>query len=300
MLELISVIMSTYNEPIDMINDSINSILNQSYNNIEFIIVNDNPSRKELKDFLLEIRKNYSIIYLENNNNIGLVKSLNKALSVANGKYIARMDADDISDKYRLEKQLDFLKKKDLDIVGSCVVLIDEVGKEIGYISVPTSFDRIKRFYKIGSCVLHPTWLVKKKVFDSLDGYRNILACEDYDFVLRALDKGFKVGNIEENLLFYRVRKNGVSVSLESKQKLITYYLQKNITRIQEIDEETINEYIESEQFKKELVRINEYINAKNSYKINNNIKIGVLLKLLSNKYFYINTINCFIRKYMY
>ena len=108
----ISVLMSVYNEPIDWMRQAIESILNQTYKDFEFIIVNDNPEREENQFVLNEYRnKDSRIIILCNEHNIGLTKSLNKGLTVANGEYIARMDADDIALPKRFEKQALYLAK---------------------------------------------------------------------------------------------------------------------------------------------------------------------------------------------
>ena len=290
--------MSTYNEPIDIIEKSVNSILTQTYTNIELIVVNDNPSRIDLDEYLKKTcNENTRVRYLKNNKNLGLVISLNKALSCAKGKYIARMDADDISDSRRLEKQLGFLNENELDIVGSSVYLINENDEEIGSISVPVSFAKIQKYYSYGSCLLHPTWLLRKCVYDTLKGYRNIQACEDFDFMLRAFHKGYRAGNIPEKLLYYRVRKDGISVSLEAKQKLITYYLQQNMSRIQEVTVKMIDEYTSSIEYEKNLKLMNRYIKTKNCFKNSGKINFFALIGLIVNKYFYINVFNNFKRK---
>ena len=108
----ISVIMSIYSEKEEWIKESIDSILSQTFRDFEFIIINDNPKRKENENLLLEYsQKDNRIIVITNKENIGLTKSLNKGLSIAKGKYIARMDADDISFPTRFQKQIDFLDK---------------------------------------------------------------------------------------------------------------------------------------------------------------------------------------------
>ena len=105
-MSLISVILSTYNEPCDMIVKSIDSILNQTYRTFELILINDNPAREELDILLNKYEKSDSrIIYNKNTENEGLVYCLNKAVGLATGDYIARMDADDISRPDRLELQ---------------------------------------------------------------------------------------------------------------------------------------------------------------------------------------------------
>jgi glycosyltransferase involved in cell wall biosynthesis len=98
--------MGVYKEPLDWLRQSIDSILNQSFTDYEFIIICDNPRYEEG----MELLKKYAnsdrrIILLFNNENIGLTKSLNKGLEIARGKYIARMDADDISKPERLTRQ---------------------------------------------------------------------------------------------------------------------------------------------------------------------------------------------------
>lgn len=95
----ISVIMSAYNESFDELSRSIDSIINQTYKNIEFIIVSDNPENKEIKK-AVQVANDQRIKYLENKENVGLVQSLNRAISEATGSIITRMDADDISKKH--------------------------------------------------------------------------------------------------------------------------------------------------------------------------------------------------------
>ena len=128
----ISVITSVFNESIDVIKLCIDSVLNQSIKNFEYIIVDDNPNSLKLYNFLKrEENKDTRIKILRNDTNLGLVKSLNRGLNYSTGDYIARVDADDISKKSRLENQLEFLKKNNLDFVCSNAKIIDENGRTI-------------------------------------------------------------------------------------------------------------------------------------------------------------------------
>lgn len=292
MNEIVSVIMSVYNEPIEILDESINSIINQTYKQVQFIIINDNPLRNELKKYLDDKSKNNNIIVvLQNQENIGLVKSLNRGISYATGKYIARMDADDISLPDRIYKQITFLNKNSYDMIGCSVIKIDELGNVAGKIVVPSSYDRIKKFYKFGSCMLHPTWLVKREVFDELNNYREIYACEDYDFVLRALKKGYLLGNSPEFLLKYRIRDNGISISSEAQQKLTMFFLNKNRENIDTISIESINDYLESDTYKKNREKLDKYIKIKNCFRNENIImkKLFLLFRMMFNRYFYIS-----------
>lgn len=222
--KLVSVIMSTYNEDLYWIEQSIESILNQTYKNIELIIVLDNPQNDSLKKLLLKYSSLDSrISVIINEQNLGLVSSLNKALQSCKGTFIARMDADDIAFNDRIHTQKEYLESNDLDFIFSPMLYIDEEGKEFNNTSSKdiTPYG-IKRILSVTNISNHPTWFCKKEVYDELNGYRNIPYCEDYDFSLRALEQGFKIGKVNKELLKYRVRKSGISKSNILEQFLNT------------------------------------------------------------------------------
>ncbi|GAB6256319.1 glycosyltransferase [Peribacillus sp. N1] len=221
-MDLVSVIMSTYNEDVEIVTQSIDSILNQTYTNFEFIIVLDKPDNISLRDLLISYKlKDSRIQILLNEENIGLVGSLNYALSHCKGKYIARMDADDISLKERFETQKMYLEENSLDFVFSNVVYIDEDGNQL-YESRKNELDyiQVKNALEILNISNHPTWFLKKEIYNSLSGYRDINYCEDYDFSLRTLNFGFKIGKINKSTLLYRIRKNSISRSNALNQYL--------------------------------------------------------------------------------
>ena len=130
--EKISVIMSVYNEKERELKAAIDSILGQTYQNLEFIIILDNPLNKELQIVIEDYAKKDSRIrFFINKQNMGLVRSLNKALKYVTGRFIARMDADDVSLKSRLADQLDYLKKNNADFVFAGIEYIDEDDKKL-------------------------------------------------------------------------------------------------------------------------------------------------------------------------
>ncbi len=270
--ELISVIMSVYNETIEELDRSISSILNQSYSNIEFIIINDNPDNKTIKKYLVDLRDKRLRIY-NNDSNIGLVKSLNKALKLCNGGYIARMDADDYSHVDRLLKELNFLKENNHDLVGcfDCEVRSDKKS----YFKKPIHDKEVNKILRKRNCMSHPTWLVKKEVYDKLNGYRNIMGCEDYDFLLRALNKGYKIGNCPEYLLDHYVRDISISRSNKALQLIISDYLSKNIKNLDNIN---IDDFINLDKTKKDVDSYN---------KCNQLLRDKKYISLLFNKWFY-------------
>ena len=233
---LISVLMSTYNEPIEYIIDSINSILAQTYENFEFVIINDNPIRVDLDEYLNKLYiLDRRIKIIKNESNIGLTASLNKGLRYCSGLYIARMDADDISEPFRLEKELEYIIKQDLDIVGAYIQPISPTGENYGKSKkYPVWNGGCRRYLKSRSSLIHPTWLVKREVYEVLDGYRNVKYCEDYDFLIRA-SKIYKLACCPWICLRYRINPNGISVSNKITQKVYSKYLRKNFNRINEL-----------------------------------------------------------------
>lgn len=227
---LVTVVMSTYKEKLEFINSSIASILEQSYKNIEFIIVLDNPENKEIESVLdYYVRNDNRVRVLKNEKNIGLVKSLNRALKEARGEYIVRMDADDISDNQRIEKQLRYVIKHNIDILGGGIEVIDEKNKVIKpFTSQINGVNTIKKVFLLGNPIPHPTWIVKKEVYDRLSGYNEVPTAEDYDFLLRALREDYIIDNLNECILQYRFTENSISRTNSLKQFLIRKELQKN------------------------------------------------------------------------
>lgn len=281
--DLISVIMSTYNETVNEIEASINSILHQSYTNIEFIIVIDNPNNHKLINYIQSF-KDSRIKIIKNNKNIGLVKSLNKAIAVSNGKYIARMDADDISEPNRLEHQKNNLEIRNLDIIGGNIILINEKGEDFSKLSFPTDQSLLKFFLRWGNSLPHPTWMLKKEVYDKLNGYRNIPRCEDYDFICRALQNNYKIGNIDEFVLRYRIRRDSISNSNKGAQYVVRRLISRN--RKRGISEEKIYEYLNSVDFKNELDAYEVFQELKSEIKAYPpNIKKVLMLVFNKNTY---------------
>jgi len=263
----VSVIMSTYNEKTEWIKKSIESILYQTFSDFEFIIVIDNPDNVDLIEVLNEYsEKDDRIITIKNSENKGLVYSLNTALSKSRGKYIVRMDADDIAMPYRIEKQLKYLNENNLDLIGAKIQMIDEYGNKNGTVTskilsnnLLVKDKNIKKMFRTGNCIMHPTWCGKKDVFDKLSGYRDIHACEDYDFLLRAAAAGFKLGNINEELLYYRANFSGISKSNKAKQSCTAHYLSRNSKNINKVTVDDINNFLNSQEGLKYQDKITEY-----------------------------------------
>ncbi len=226
MAEKISIVMSVYNEPLDYIETTMNSLVNQTYTNIEIIVVIDNP---EYQDAIMLLRKYKDIILLINEKNKGLATSLNIGIGVSTGKIIARMDSDDIAHQDRIEHEYNFMKKNEYDIVTTNVNMIDEDGRQIEnrYI-LPKSENEFKKRLRFGNCLIHPTFMFKRDLYDKIGGYKDeLVAAQDYEFIINAYTNGFKFGFLDEKLLDYRVRMNSISKSKGAKQIFIADYINK-------------------------------------------------------------------------
>lgn len=242
---MISVLMSTYRENPSEASLAIDSILNQTYKgDLELIIVFDDPNNHEFKSWAKEeYGHDPRVVLVENEKNLGLANSLNKAFRVSKGDYIARMDADDVSYPDRIELQLDYLVNNDLDLIGGKLITIDESGNELyGIPAPPHSSKMVRTASRWNNCLPHPTWFGKRAVFEQ--EYRNIPlcgkpVCEDYDFQIRALLKGYKLGNINKTVLKYRIKADSLSKSDIYVQFLFQKYLTKEYLagRVVDIEE---------------------------------------------------------------
>lgn len=275
--ELVSVIMSTYNEKRTELEQSINSILTQSYKDIEFIVVNDNPDNEMIREVLDQYEKE-GILIIHNERNLGITESLNRALRQARGKYIARMDADDISYSSRIQNQVEYIKENQLDMIGTYVQIINQDGQKGQVVKLETNCKKICRKLSRGNQLVHPSWLGKKELFDQLGGYRSIPLCEDYDFLLRAKKQGAQMGNLPFVELEYRIRENSISNENAAKQMAMALYISNHASRM---SEEKLIQYFESYKFGKKEKQCEKYLRASNSPEYTEKIK------LLFSKVFY-------------
>ena len=207
----ISVLMTVYNGGI-YVKNAYDSIMSQDFINFEFIIIDDGSTDNSL-DFLEDtLDERVKLHRIENS---GLVSALNYGLKQCKGKYIARMDADDISHPSRLGIQKDFLDHNiNVDIICSNVNIIDEQGIIVSE-QIQTWKNRSHLLKGLlmevdFKPIIHPSVMVRKNVYDFLNGYRNLKYAEDRDLWLRA-SHNFKIYRIQEKLLNYRIHSKGIS-----------------------------------------------------------------------------------------
>ena len=198
---LVSCIMSIYDR-MDFADESIRSILNQTYSNLELIIVIEkSPNQDKIEKELLKY-KDKRLVLIKNDTRLGFPASLNVAMDAAKGKYIARMDDDDISLPNRFAKQVEYMEKHpNVGISGTNGVFFGAYNTEIG---VETDPDLLKIITMFRTPFIHPTVIMNKKMMDDNNlRYSTEYFTEDYELWSRAV-KYFDIANLPDILLRYR------------------------------------------------------------------------------------------------
>ncbi|WP_260863431.1 glycosyltransferase family 2 protein [Citrobacter sp. Marseille-Q6884] len=222
----ISVLIPAYNVE-QWVEESLLSILRQTYENLEVIVVDDCSTDKTYELIKGMAARDSRIVSLRNSSNLGIVGTLNYGLRYCTGDYILRHDADDVSESNRITEQLSCLIENKLDLVGTQMLPIDNEGNIIGPISkLPLSHEMIARIANLISPLTH-VWLCKRDIYNKLEGYRNIPYAEDFDFVLRAIDAGFKCGNTFSALTRIRHRPGNTSDVASLSQRRGHFYALK-------------------------------------------------------------------------
>lgn len=217
---LVSVLIPCYNAE-KHVEQALRSIMTQTYTNLEIIAIND-CSTDKTREILLELASaDKRIKVIDNEVNLRLIATLNKGISLCNGAYIARMDADDISLPQRIEKEVLFLEKnKDIDIVSTLFYAFPSSNPNKRSLHHnPAKPEELQAYMLFKSGVCHPASMIRKRVFCEL-GLKfesQYLHVEDYALWSEAIYKT-KIANIPEPLLLYRVHENQVSSLNEQQQ----------------------------------------------------------------------------------
>ncbi len=226
-LPLVSIVMPVYNTA-PFLEEAVMSILNQTFTDFEFIIIDDGSTDGSLD--LLKTFRDERIILISNGINRGLVFTLHRGLKAAQGRYIARMDADDVAVPDRLKLQVAYLQSHPTaDLVASCVELIDEAGEPFGIWPDDTEHvtpRSIRSFLPTNNSLAHPTVLAKAEIIQAL-GYRAAQPdAEDYDLWLRWASAGYSIHKIPDSLVRHRIREGSFT-----RQRQQNVYLKNATTK---------------------------------------------------------------------
>ena len=209
---LVSVIMSVYNGEKYLV-QAIDSILNQTYQNFEFIIIDDCSTDNSSHILQEYAQKDSRIKIIKKEKNIGIkgfIENLNLGISIAEGKYIARMDADDISLPERFQKQVIFLENNPkISMVGAQIDFINEkneiIGEKIGALEHEEIVNKMTSQIQL----FHPVIMFRNH--QNIKYREKFIYCEDYDLYLNLITQGKKLANINEKLLHYRILESSIS-----------------------------------------------------------------------------------------
>ncbi|MDC0876610.1 glycosyltransferase family 2 protein [Candidatus Pelagibacter sp.] len=212
-MNLVSIIIPYFKKK-DYILDAINSVLNQTYQNFEIIIVYDDFSRLELP-LIYEIQKlDKRIKVLINEKNIGAGLSRNIGIKNSSGKYIAFLDADDIWKTEKLKKQIDIMEKNNLSITHTSYEVMDRNNKQVNIrVAVELNFKKLLKSCDVGLS----TVMIKKDLFNEKIKFSKIKTKEDYILWLSLSKNGYTFYAIKECLCLWRVSKNSLSSSVIRK-----------------------------------------------------------------------------------
>ena len=205
----LSVIMATYNENPVFLGKCMDSVLNQTFRNFEFIIAVE-PNEANINFLKNIVNTDKRIKILENETRLGVSASRNRAILKSSAKYIALIDGDDFCALDRFEKQIAFLEKNpDINIVGSNLFLIDWNNNIVGERSYPELHNDIKRYFLQTMAIANPTVMTRKKDLEEVGLFDSqFTKAEDVELWLRFLAKGKKMGNLQDKLVYHRGQAN--------------------------------------------------------------------------------------------
>lgn len=218
MSNLVSILLPAYNCD-RYIAQTIESILLQTYTHFELLIINDGSTDNTIQE--IEKFKDKRIQLIHNPQNMGLIATLNKGLQIAKGRFIARIDADDICLPNRIEKQVNFLlQHPNVAVVATQIQFINQYNEVTGDWPLDKKTNthlQIKKAMIWQSCIAHPTVMFNTQHIKNYTYHYSQVHSEDYDLWLTLLADGKIFEKIAEPLLLYRVHQLSITGSIHKK-----------------------------------------------------------------------------------
>jgi len=219
---LVSVIYPVFNDLPADIHQSLTSIIDQDYKNLEIIIIDDstNPDSINAIDKFSYDRR---VLILRENSTKGLAQALNNGIKIAKGKYIARADADDIQYKKRIRTQVEYMElHAEIGILGCNVNYIDSEGKFVKKRTFPEEHQHISKYLHLRNPICHSVVMIRKQVLDEIGAYdADFRRAEDYELWFRADKNNVLLFNLQEVLLDYKMASSVKRDDLNWKMNLI-------------------------------------------------------------------------------
>lgn len=270
----ISVIMPVYNGE-KYLREAIDSVLNQTFSDFEFIILND--ASKDSTEEIIKSYKDDRIVYIKNEQNLGVAGTLNRGLGIAKGEYIARMDADDISLPERFQKQVNFMDKhKNTNVLGTSITIFgEEIQNSVRHFLSDPNKAKVELIF--APCTAHPTIFIRRNMLINNHIYykKEYEGIEDYALLWDMSHLG-DISSLEDNLFYYRCHKTQVTKTYTSKAKerffdFLSYRMKNMGIELNEREKEIFMNYCNGQclQFEYEhicvLIEIMKKINKANN-----------------------------------
>lgn len=231
-MDLVSVIIPFYKKK-KYISETVSSVLEQTYENIEIIIVYDDLEKNDLNFLRKNFSNNSKIRIIINDKNLGAGLSRNKGIAAAKGKYLGFIDADDLWSKEKISKQITFMKKNNFQMSHTSYKIINEEG-EILNIRKSRYFNNYKNILTSCDIGLSSVLLKKELITDDIK-FASLKTKEDFVLWLKILKSGFEIGALEEPLMSWRKTKGSLSSSIFQKLKdgfkVYNHYMNYNLIK---------------------------------------------------------------------
>ena len=205
---LVSVVMATFNESPEQITQSIQSILAQTMQNFELLLIDDSTKAETVDTIDSLAQKDARIKVIRSSSRIGFVPALNIGLKQAQGEYIARMDGDDVSLPNRFELQTSYLNSNpNITVVGGAIDIINGKGDITSHRDYAATTKKVKLFSLMRNPIAHPTAMIRKNIVGQGFLYdETFLKAEDLELWLRLMKNGYKIVNVRDTILLFRVQ----------------------------------------------------------------------------------------------
>ena len=231
-MDLVSVIIPFYKKR-KFICETVSSILEQTYKNIEIVIIYDDPEKDDLNFLRKNFSNNSKIRIIINDRNLGAGLSRNKGIAVAKGRYVGFIDADDLWSREKISKQITFMKKNNFQMSHTSYKIINEEG-EILNIRKSRYFNNYKNILTSCDIGLSSVLLKKELITDDIK-FASLKTKEDFVLWLKILKSGFEIGALEEPLMSWRKTKGSLSSSIFQKLKdgfkVYNHYMNYNLIK---------------------------------------------------------------------